>query len=358
VFIIHRIVFVLNLIVIALLLASYAAPYVSPGAFWPLAFAGIGFPFLLLINFVFIIYWTIFFKLKVLFPIAAIALGYPYIQKVIRISPTKTSETEDKVKILNFNCRSFGYFDKTVNTASFFELMHEEQPDIVCFQEFFSEQTKRRNYIYKSEKASGHKHYFFTSGFKENDSNKREFGLFISSRYPIIDTGVILFPLRMSNRCQWATLKINEDTVRVYNLHLESNHFDWDDYKIMETAGQDTTLTRAGNILSKLKKAWVNRSAQAQMVAEHIQSCPYPVFLCGDFNDTPVSYTYRTLTSELKDAFVESGSGISQTYSGPLPSFRIDYITGSKKYQFMNYEVQGNFFSDHKVLTTLVNIKK
>lgn len=89
------------------------------------------------------------------------------------------------------------------------------------------------------------------------------------------------------------------------------------------------------------------RAFQARKVADHIKKSPYPVIVCGDFNDTPVSYAYRKVKGELKDAFVEAGWGISNSYNGELPSFRIDYILHDKKFKAVNYSRDRVVYSDH-----------
>ena len=91
-------------------------------------------------------------------------------------------------------------------------------------------------------------------------------------------------------------------------------------------------------------------------MAEHIRKSPYPVIVCGDFNDTPVSYAYRTVLGDLKDAFVESGRGISNTYNGILPSFRIDYILYDPKFSAGNYRRDKVYLSDHFPVRCLLNI--
>jgi len=71
------------------------------------------------------------------------------------------------------------------------------------------------------------------------------------------------------------------------------------------------------------------------------------VIVCGDFNDTPVSYAYRKVRGNLKDAFIESGWGTSNTYNGELPSFRIDYILCDHKFTAQNYHRDRVYYSDH-----------
>ncbi|MBK6641784.1 MAG: hypothetical protein IPG39_11360 [Bacteroidetes bacterium] len=99
----------------------------------------------------------------------------------------------------------------------------------------------------------------------------------------------------------------------------------------------EETVARTRNILKRLKKAFIKRAAQADMISKHIGTSPYPVIVCGDFNDTSLSYTYKTISAGLLDAFRESGSGMGSTYTGPIPGLRIDYIPAFRTVLFIRF---------------------
>ncbi|MBP7497961.1 MAG: endonuclease/exonuclease/phosphatase family protein, partial [Bacteroidales bacterium] len=104
------------------------------------------------------------------------------------------------------------------------------------------------------------------------------------------------------------------------------------------------------NIISRLKRAYIKRAAQVDIVNKHIAKCTYPVIVCGDFNDTPLSYSYKSIikSKKLKDSYIEAGNGFSQTYAGTaFPSFRIDYILHSSVFKTLNYSRDKIYFSDH-----------
>ena len=69
--------------------------------------------------------------------------------------------------------------------------------------------------------------------------------------------------------------------------------------------------------------------------------------MCGDFNDTPLSYTYRLMSRGLQDAFREKGRGFSHTYRGFYNTVRIDYVLVSDDFEVLSYEVPSVEFSDH-----------
>jgi endonuclease/exonuclease/phosphatase family metal-dependent hydrolase len=112
------------------------------------------------------------------------------------------------------------------------------------------------------------------------------------------------------------------------------------------------------NLLRRLKRAFVRRAPQAEMVAEHIRKCRYPVIVCGDFNDTPFSYTYNTVKGNLNDAFIECGNGFGKTYNGIFPSFRIDYILHSGSLVPSGYYTHSESYSDHFPVSCFFELKK
>jgi len=359
-FIVHKIIFPLNILFVLLLLGSYMAPWLNPANYWMVAFLGLLHPFLLLFNFLFVVYWAIFLKLKVLYSLTAILCGFNHFTATLKMT-SSTKDSGNILKIMSFNCNFFGYGMKhnITDTSPFFDLVKKEQPGIICFQEFMWEDNKRKNYISKCRQAMESKNDYFFMGYRAMDTIHREYGQYIISKYIIVNKGAIEFNTNKLNRCIWADIIYNNDTVRIYNAHLESIKLGDEEYKIMkddeERAGQ---IERTKSIISKMKSAYHSRAIQAQLVSDHIQSCPYKTILCGDFNDTPVSYAYATIAKNMKDAFVESGSGFSRTYAGVMPSFRIDYIMADKKAQIYNYILDEPYFSDHHLIQAAVTWDK
>ena len=103
---------------------------------------------------------------------------------------------------------------------------------------------------------------------------------------------------------------------------------------------------------------YVQRAYQVDMLSEHIESSNYPVIVCGDFNDTPVSYTYRKLKSGLKDAFITAGTGLGTTYRGLVPYMRIDYIMHSGEFRAKHFQIRKVEWSDHYPVVTQFTISQ
>lgn len=230
-------------------------------------------------------------------------------------------------------------------------MLTEENPDILCLQEFYtSEQQGDFNNIDTVRDLLSAKNYHaeYTVTLREHD----HWGIATFTKYPIIKKGKIQFNTKSNNICIYSDVIIHKDTVRIYNMHLQSISFTRADYKFIDQLQNDSVDTKdevekSKNIIRRLKRAFVKRAQQAEIIATHIETCPYKVVLCGDFNDTPASYVYNTIRGGLDDAFIESGSGFEQTYAGKFPRFRIDYILHSKDFRSKNYHHLSETLTDH-----------
>jgi len=349
----NRITMLCNHIVAVALLFSYAAPYISPQTFWLLAFFGLAYPLILLANAGFVIYWAIQLKKRAAYSLLLIACGFKPVMQTIELNFfNKPSGDKAVIKVMSYNVKVFDLYNWSHNMDTrkkMFQLFEDENPDIVCFQEFYSrDSSKYNNYDTILQIANlKNVHVEYTSHGKF----KQHFGIATFTKYPIINRGKIDFGYKGNNVCIYTDLLIGKDTVRVYNMHLQSIAFSKDDYKYAEDLQNDVNTTEdvehSKNILRRLKRAFVKRSKQADLIGAHIQSSPYKVLVCGDFNDTPTSYTYATISKQLDDAFVKSGRGLGKTYSGVFPSFRIDYVLHSKAFDSYNFKVIKEEFSDH-----------
>jgi endonuclease/exonuclease/phosphatase family metal-dependent hydrolase len=356
----------MNYVSVAMLLFSYMAPRISPSVFWPLAFFGISYPLLLILNLLFVIYWLLRWNLKFIYSAAAILLGLNilngFVQFNLRPTPQPVLNAKHKLKIMSFNTKLFDLYNWSHNLetrSKIFDLLKSESSDIVCMQEFYnSDKGRFRNLdtLVKFQHAN-YSHVEYQVTLRGTD----HWGMATFSSYPIVNRGHIDFNTFGNNSCMYTDIKIDDDTIRVYNVHLQSMHFSNNDYKFMEALmdiKDVSELEGSRSILRRLKWAFRRRAGQADIIEDHISSCRYPVVVCGDFNDTPASYTYHTLRNGMDDAFLVSGNGFGRTYYGKFPSFRIDYILHSKNILSWNFKTIISELSDHYPITCTIALGK
>jgi len=360
-----KLILFVNFILIFALTLCYLAPYTYPETSIIPALLAVFYPILLIINTIFIIFWIIRLKYFFLFSLITIVAGYNLFFKVFAFSSEKpVGAYEQAMKVLSYNVRLFDQFKWTGNQNYFtrnsvFEFVHSEQADIVCFQEFFHGNEKSfptiEPFLEKSETKNYHVDYVLTRG------NNKHYGLATFTKYPIVGKGNIKFENSTSNSGIYTDIVFKKDTVRVFNIHFESIRLSKADHQLVSDVidpGAPTQKSNFSTIIRKLSSATRKRAKQADLVNYYISQSPYPVIVCGDFNDTPLSYVYNTVSEDLNDVFLEIGSGFGASYADDIPFLRIDYILYSdafEPYRFKKHEVN---YSDHYPITCYFKMPK
>ena len=350
-----KLVLFLNLGAILALLLSYAAAHFSPTTMGYLVLFGLAYPFVLLLNVAFIIYWLFKRPRFGIFSGLFILLGIGHLTDFFQISFSKSADkTASHLKVLTYNVHVFDVFDKKEGPQTrdaFFDLLNREQADVLCFQEFFHSE-KKKFFPTKDTILKFLPNVHFHERYTHALGGQQYFGVALFSKYPIVRKGYVPFSSDANNFCIYADLVVDGDTVRVYNGHLQSIRLKPEDYDLANGKTEQSEIDDASKrIARRLKSAFVKRQEQVDRITTSIKASPYPVILCGDFNDPPVSYTYETLTDILSDSFVECGNGIGNTYIGAFPSFRIDYILHSESLKAIDYRTLEEELSDHHAIT-------
>ena len=358
-------VFNLNLFAALVLLLTYTSSFLNPQVFWPVALLGLGYPYALIANALFIFYWFLKKKTYMLLSIITIASGWTVFQYSIGLHilpPENTLNADQKVKVMSYNVRNFDLYNWSENKNArnnMMQLVKDENADIICFQEFYTEDSGDFHNIKLLVNELGYTHHYFEKTFTLRQ--KDHWGLAIFSRFPIAKKEKITFENAKNNLFIYTDIEVAENKIlRVFNAHLQSIFLGKKDLAYVKSLTETKSKTdkdkpatdhleSSKSIIIKLRDAYIKRSIQAQKLAESIVDSPYDVVVCGDFNDTPTSYTYRVVKKQVCDAFLENGFGLGGTYGGlkPLLPFRIDYILHSPTLKSHDFNVIQKEYSDH-----------
>lgn len=339
----------LNLVFAILLVLVHYSASINPLKFWPTAFLGLIYPLVLIIV-VFMLVLQLFSKRKRLAIIPFIALVISWPSNKANFSLSGSSNKLEQISLMTWNVKNFDLYNWSGNEDTrnkILSLLEENKPDILCLQEFYTEDKGKFTNLKDIKKQLNYQHVYFAKTYSSNENS--HWGLVIFSDYKILDTGKLTFVegTRL-NSCMYTDIEIDPSkTIRVYNLHLQSNQFAQEDYDFIQNFSDSQDGKSMEKIISKLKKGYINRAKQSQQVLESMSSSPYPNIICGDFNDTPVSYAYRTLSKNKKDAFIEKGNGFGKTYVNPSPFLRIDYLLFDTSFTINSYQRLNEELSDH-----------
>lgn len=346
--ILYKILLVVNAVFAFTLLMSYLAVSINPEDFALPAFFGLAYPYLLLINIVLVIVWAMLLRLEALISVVVIALGFTHFSNYIKLTRPSGDKT-NTFKVLSYNVRLFNYFEKKNGPTSenkIVEFLKAQKPDIVCLQEFFvSDNPVQKETAFAA--GLGGKYYSHIKVFGRGKN--KYYGIVTLSKFPIIRKGEIIHP-GSSSLSIFTDVLISNDTFRIYNNHLQSFRLKKMERSFLEemTSTDDKeTMEEVKSLSVSLKKGFIRRALQAQVVKDNIARSPFPVIVAGDFNDTPVSYAYRKIRKGLNDSFVNSGYGAGFTYRGNYPPNRIDYILYDNALINSYFEIIKVRYSDH-----------
>ncbi|RZM27097.1 MAG: endonuclease [Pedobacter sp.] len=341
----------------ALLLAlglGFLAGRLDPRDHKYMPFFGLAYPYLLLLNVVFLGWWCLRKRWGfAVNTVLAILLGWNSLNATFGIFGEEGEGAKvnpQDLRMMTYNVHGFTpYGEKNIVPAKqqMLELIKTENPDVICFQEYFTRRKGEFDITDSLKKILKTSHYYFVP-FSENDYEAS--GLAIFSRYPILNKGTIKFGENTGgNSSIFIDIEVNEKRMRIYNVHLQSISFGEQDYTYIDKITQkiDPDIVPTKRIASMLRTAFMKRSEQVDIMKAHMRTCTTPYLIAGDFNDTPASYAVTQLTRDLNNTFKEQGTGLGRTYNGKFPNFQIDYIATTKDIEVLNYRVIPAKLSDH-----------
>lgn len=347
----------LNFIAVVLMFFSAAAVYINPNSVWQFSFAGFLFMPLMIANAAFVVLWLLARKWLALLPVLALLLCYKPVLRSFGFNFKK--QQEKGVKVLVWNVRNFDLYNWSKNLetrAEVMDLIKDENADILCLQEFYTDSGTLMNNIKYLVDTLGYTYWHFEPTVEVNRWHHRKkieqkWGEATFSKFPIVNRSRVDFTNSRSNDCIYTDVLVNGDTLRVYNMHLQSIHLDGHDYSALQQMEQqqEPNWKNIRKIARKMKNGSRSRASQAEQVARSIRKFKGKQIVCGDFNDVPISYTYNKLANanNMQDAFVAKGFGFGKTFINPYLYLRIDNVLASQEIRINSWRTNPKVLSDH-----------
>jgi endonuclease/exonuclease/phosphatase (EEP) superfamily protein YafD len=346
---------ILNIIAAVSLVLACLCCFVSPKTIWWISFFGLAYMYLLAANLCFIVFWALSRKkILVVVSLVSILVGWPFIGRQVQLFAKEIPEkdADQSFRVLSFNVQGFSQRNTKQSSGkklNIFDFIREKDADIICVQEFIINQWEKG----LDEKSL--RKQFGKTPYSHMELPGGNFGIATFSKYPIIRKQLV-YADNTTNACMCTDLLVGKDTVRVYNVHLKSVGFNSEEKQLLNNAVKreysESDVHTAKAIIRQMKVSSFSRAKQVEILSSHIAQSPYPVIICGDFNDPPASHSYQQVRGNRKDAFIEAGSGRSTTYNiGRISSQRIDHILYSDVFKAYGYESPRVRLSDHFPIT-------
>lgn len=324
----EKILFYINSLLAVLFLISLLLPYVKPSIFPLLSILSLFSPLIIIINILFVFFWITKLKKEFLLSFIVLAIGYGTVVKFVNFSNNTQYISENSLSVISYNVRLFNLYkwiDRVGVDEEIYSFLQDENTDIICLQEYKKNNLQLSSYNYS---------YEFLRGKNSN------YGQAIFSKFPIINKGSIDLESN-SNSAIFSDIIIRNDTIRIYNIHLQSFTFD-------KNIQLSDINSRNNIIVGSVSNTFIDQQNQVEILQKHIEKCSYKLILSGDFNNTAFSYTYNKLKDNLNDSFIKKGNGLGITYNYNFIPMRIDYILLSKDFRVNKFKTYKINLSDHE----------
>ncbi len=350
-------VMVVTVVVAIGVAVSCLARWISPEVYGFMSAAGLLVPVAFVANFLCLMYWVVRWRSGAWLPLVIFLAGLPGVTLFFRPELTEVyadhSQDRSLVSVASYNVRgmmrpvqqgSSGRLRSSLRDVTW--MVDSLGSDILCMQEF---QSTRENPAERFEAALPVYNYKRTHYNIRSTEANHGWGNAIYSKFPITGSGHIDFD-GTNNSILWVDVAAGRDTLRVFNAHLQTTSITAGDEEYIAQlgfVGDSTRTTRARDMLSRLTQNYIIRAVQADTLAARIAASPHRVVVCGDFNDTPMSYSYGLIARHLADSFREAGRGYGYTYRGFFNLLRIDYVLHSRTIDTVEYISPDFDASDH-----------
>lgn len=336
----------------AALFLAYISIFINPTKLWFPSFFGLYFIPIVGLNLILLVVATIRRSKSAFVPLISMLPILLFANLFLGINNEEAQEYQGREAVfISYNLGMFSADQKktprNITKENILKFISQENPSIACFQEFNTPDTAS---LRKMFRAYPYIHYHF---YKLR--NNEFFGNLTISKYPIISKGNISFK-KSTNLSIYSDIKIGEKTVRVYNCHLESYNISFTSLVKKYRSKHEDFPAELIEVHGRMRGSNAKRAEQVEEVLKNIRESDYLSIVCGDFNDTPMSYTYHRLSKNRKDTFLEAGKGFSATYSTFWPMLRIDYILVPTPFEVASHKVHKIPYSDHYPVVTKIYI--
>lgn len=331
----NKIMFFLNIICGMLLLASYVIPYLDPEVYSAISVLSLSYPFILVCNLFFIFYWLLKFELHFLLSTVITVIGLHNFNSFISLE-NKEVFLNDDIKLMSFNVRQFNVYN-WINSPTvkqdICDFINREKVDILTLQD-----APVNNYT--NSVRIRLKHQYISTNYEKS--------LRTYASFPIINAHTFIFK-NSGNTATYCDLKLPNDTIRVYNIHLQS-------FKL-HTSEKYFGKNSQKELLSVFQNTFKQQAIQVKTIQKSIKESPYKTIIMGDFNNTAFSWHYKQLKENKKDAFVEAGIGLGRTFNHMVP-LRIDFILVDDQIKVNHFKKYNLRLSDHAPIAARINLDK
>lgn len=351
-------IFATNVVAILLLFSSFLSWRVSPLKTNLFSYIGLGFGIILLANICYLAFWIIFAKWKLaLISLSAILLCYKPVTTFFPLHLGSSKKPDTAIELLTYNVQGFPLErEKNASKHPILNYIADTDADIVCLQEYLVSKTGQSIFSQRDVNKLLSKYPYRSITDLEASGKYHIIGLACFSKFPIERTHEVEFESSYNGAVVY-TINIEGKKYTVANVHLESNNINAEDKKLYNDFLQNTDSVNleqvTSNIRSRLGSAYRIRAKQVEKVKQYIEEQDtHGTIICGDFNDTPISYAYHSMKKGLKDAYVSTAFGPGITYHEDLFLFRIDHIMHSENIKAFQTKRDKIKYSDHYPLRT------
>lgn len=344
---------IIDLLILVITLLVYSSVFIPPDRFWPAGFISYLIPNIILLNILILAFRLNKINLTVVYPLLALITGSYFLKNSLSFNKNEDPGT---IKVLTYNTKVFNVYKDNGKDFSAVKKMIDwialQHADIMCFQEFYN--SPKSNFFNTIDRLNSRSEYFVFQKPLFTNRSGNQIGAIIFSKYPIMQGGVLNFMEETYNNVIYTDLLIGKDTIRVYNMHLQSMHIDEDNMIYAEDYQVEFK-----NLTTRLKYGFIQRAEQIRQLKAHMKNCPYPILLCGDLNDIPYSYAYRELDEVLNNGFTSAGHGFGFTYNGKIFFLRIDNLFFSDYFKIHTFNTHREIKeSDHFPISATYSLKE